>query len=213
MVLKGVPYGPEVAQALAHLLAIHIDEAVVHPVSDHRLGFGATLGLEYLGLVMGEPQVMATAMDVELLAEVIEGHRRALDVPSRPAIAPRALPRGLARLGQLPEREVAVVPFARAGVCDSPASTGPHHLQSLAGQLPELPRGRVNLEVDSVIADVGVALALQGGNHVDDFRNRLSDSRVVVCPKDVHRVHGLQVIVDVPVGDYRVIDSLRVGDI
>ena len=72
MVLKGVPYGPEVAQALAHLLAIHIDEAVVHPVSDHRLGFGATLGLEYLGLVMGEPQVMATAMDVELLAEVIE---------------------------------------------------------------------------------------------------------------------------------------------
>jgi hypothetical protein len=30
------------------------------------------LCIQYPGLVMGEPQVMATAMDVELLAEVIE---------------------------------------------------------------------------------------------------------------------------------------------
>ena len=40
------------------------------------------------------------------LAEQVERHRRALDVPARPARAPRRVPRGLARLRRLPEREV-----------------------------------------------------------------------------------------------------------
>ena len=63
-------------------------------------------GLGDLVLVVREDQVDAAAVDVERLAQIAVRHRRALDVPAGPPGAPRALPRRLARLGALPEREV-----------------------------------------------------------------------------------------------------------
>ena len=130
----------------------------MHPVADYRLATCATLGLEYLGFVVGESEVVAAAVDVELLAEVLERHRRALNVPTRSACPPRAVPRRLARLGEFPQREVAVVPLARTGVLDAPAGTGSDHLESLSGKLPELFWGGVDLEVDSIVTDVRMAL-------------------------------------------------------
>src|SRR6187431_1423442 len=53
-------------------------------------------------------------MNLELGTEMLLGHRRALDVPPWPPTAPRRFPgRVLARLGRLPEREVAGVLLAR----------------------------------------------------------------------------------------------------
>ena len=66
----------------------------------------ARLGLRALVLVVREHEVVAAAVEVEALAEELERHRRALDVPARPALAPRRVPRRLARLGRLPQREV-----------------------------------------------------------------------------------------------------------
>jgi hypothetical protein len=52
-------------------------------------------------------------MDVERLAEQIDRHRRALEVPPRPAPSPRGIPGGadllVFRLRRLPEGEVARV--------------------------------------------------------------------------------------------------------
>ena len=66
----------------------------------------ARLGLGALVLVVREHEVVAAAVDVEALAEDLERHRRALDVPARPARAPRRVPGRLARLRRLPQREV-----------------------------------------------------------------------------------------------------------
>src|SRR6188474_1059383 len=53
-------------------------------------------------------------MDLELGPEMLLGHRRALDVPPWAPTAPRRFPGCvLARLGRLPEREVAGVLLAR----------------------------------------------------------------------------------------------------
>src|SRR5664280_1269112 len=77
--------GHEVAEALAHLLAFDLQEAVVHPVIRHHAGMEGAARLRDLVLVMRKHQIDAAAVDVEGLAEMLPGHGRALDVPARPA--------------------------------------------------------------------------------------------------------------------------------
>src|SRR6266478_2650057 len=100
-----------VAERLRHLVLAHVHEAVVHPVAGeglvrHRLRLGD------LALVVRKDEVLAAAVDVERLAEIAHGHRRALDVPARPPRAPWTRPRRLVGLGHLPQREVAGVTLA-----------------------------------------------------------------------------------------------------
>ena len=103
--LHDVAHGEEVARGLGHLLVVHVDVAVVHPVFGKRLARRA-LGLGDLVFVVREDEVHAAAVDVKRLAEVLHAHGRALDVPAGTAHAPRALPRRLAGLLRLPEGKV-----------------------------------------------------------------------------------------------------------
>ena len=60
-----------------------------------------------LVLVVGEDVVDAAGVDLEARPEVAQGHRRALEVPAREAVAPRARPaEDPALAGRLPEGEV-----------------------------------------------------------------------------------------------------------
>src|SRR5207237_6724291 len=79
-------------------------EDVLHPLFDERLA-GRALGLRDLALVRRELQVHAAAVDVELLAKQRAAHRRALDMPAGPALAPRRGPLRLVGLGALPQDE------------------------------------------------------------------------------------------------------------
>ena len=70
--------------------------------------FGRPLGLCDLVLVMRKDQIDAASMDVDHLTEQTHGHGRTLDVPARASGAGAvALPRRLARLGRLPQHEIA----------------------------------------------------------------------------------------------------------
>ena len=73
---------------------------------------GGRLRLGDLVLVVREDEVDAAGVDVEGRTQVAHAHGRALDVPARPALADRGRPAGLARLGALPDREVAHVVLA-----------------------------------------------------------------------------------------------------
>jgi len=75
-----------VAERLAHLLAARSDPQVVHPEAGEPAAGCAGLG--ELVLVVREAKIDPAAVDVELVAEVLTGHRRALDVPARAAAAP-----------------------------------------------------------------------------------------------------------------------------
>ena len=105
---------PEIAEGFAHLFAVDVDKAVVQPMMNHRRMTGVALALTNFCFVVREAEVVTAPVDVELFAEVVHGHRRALDVPARPARAPRRVPRGFARFGGLPQGEVLVISLSRA---------------------------------------------------------------------------------------------------
>jgi hypothetical protein len=124
-----------VAQALAHLLAraaAHGDQPVVQPVPRERVAGAGRLG--DLVLVVREHQVEPAGVQVELLAEVVDRHRRALDVPARPAGSPRRRPGRLPGLGGLPEREVERVALGAGVPVRDGLLAGPQRVGVLAGQ-------------------------------------------------------------------------------
>ena len=81
----------------------------MHPVVDERVALicvKCALGLRDLVFVVRKLQVLAAAMDVEMVAQERAGHRRAFDMPAGTPLAPRARPRRLARLRMLPQHEI-----------------------------------------------------------------------------------------------------------
>jgi len=100
-VFQQIPDGEEVAEALRHLLAFDLQKAVVHPGARHAAFAERAAALGELVLVMRKHEIDAAAMNVELLAEMLPGHRRAFDMPARTARrldARRRRPGRLARL-------------------------------------------------------------------------------------------------------------------
>ena len=176
-----------VAERLAHLLAGGGDPGVVQPVRRERAAGGTRLGL--LVLVVGEAQVDAAAVDVEGGAEVLAGHRRALDVPAGAAGTPRGRPGGGLRLGlllpPLPEGEVARVALAaRVGVAG-----GLHVVDALAGQLA-VRRPAAHVEVDvaaAVLGGVGVAARDELLDELDDLGDVAGGARLVGRRQHVDR--------------------------
>src|SRR6478672_7890022 len=71
----GVVHGPDVAERLRHLLGAEVHHAVVQPVAGQRPALG-TFTLGDLVLVVREDEIVAAAVNVERLAEVLAGHRR-----------------------------------------------------------------------------------------------------------------------------------------
>ena len=107
--LDHVGDGEDVAERLRHLLVLDQQVLEVHPEARELLAGGA-LALRDLVLVVREDQVDAAGVDVDRRsAEQPQRHRRALDVPARAARADAGIPGRLARLGRLPQHEVAGV--------------------------------------------------------------------------------------------------------
>src|SRR5205814_8955244 len=107
----------------------------VHPVPyDVLAGCGVRLGP--LVLVVREAQVDAASVDVDVVAEVLQAHHRALDVPARKAIAPRAFPHHLAvGAGALPQGPVGVEPLRPAALGVDPMAR-PQVFEAVAADLP-----------------------------------------------------------------------------
>ena len=89
---KHIADGEEVAQALGHLLAVHLQHAIVDPEPGETAAGKGAQALRHLVFMVRENQVAAAAMDVEGLAKEFPRHRGALDMPARPASAPRTVP-------------------------------------------------------------------------------------------------------------------------
>ena len=113
-----------VANRLRHLLGVEPEHPVVHPDLRQRTA-RRRLRLRCLVLVMGKDQVRSAAMDLEVGAEQLLRHRRALDVPSRATRPPGRLPaRVLAGLVGLPEREVERVTLVAGPSTPRPGPSG-----------------------------------------------------------------------------------------
>ena len=181
------------------------EQAVVGPVEDHRLVVAA-FALGDFVFVVREHEVEPAAVDVERFAEQLLAHRRALDVPARAAGAPGAVPRGLARLGRFPEREVGDVPLAFAGAAA-------FALQRFDRAVRELAVFGVfaDVEVDVAIRFVGDAAVDEAVDEVDDLRHALGCAREVVDLVDAERREVRVVVGDVFLGDFEHRDAALVG--
>ena len=98
--------GDEVAEALRHLLAFDLQEAVVHPDVGHPRGIERAAGLRDLVLVMRKDEIDSAAVDVEgVLARVVAGDPRRTARAASPSTSPsiryasRGAPAPRCRLG------------------------------------------------------------------------------------------------------------------
>src|SRR5262249_12147528 len=137
-----------------------VHHAVLGPEVRERLA-GRRLGLGDLVLVVREDEVLTAAVDVEVRPQVLHRHRRALDVPPGTPGTPRARPRGLARLGALPDSEVQRVVFRPPGldaVALAHLVAPPPRELAVVGLLPDV-------VVDVTAGGIRVTLA---DEHADD---------------------------------------------
>ena len=156
ILVEQLVHGEEVAQRLAHLLAGDVEEAVVHPVLRHDAVAEGATALRDLVLVVREDQVEAAGMDVESLAQMLRAHRRALDVPARPAATPGTCPARLVRRRGLPQHEVGGVLLVGR---DLDPGTG-HQLVVRAPRQAAVVVHRGHAEQHMTLGGVGVAPAI-----------------------------------------------------
>ena len=155
-----------------------LEHPVVHPDPRQRLPARGER-LRRLVLVVREHEVDAAAVDVELHAQQRLGHRRALDVPARPAAAPGRVPGGvLALLPRLPQREVQRI-FLQRCALDALALI---HLVQVAARQLAVPVHGSNPEVHVAGGHVGGVRVDQPLDQLDDVRDVLRRERLGVRP-------------------------------
>ena len=156
VLLAEVAHKNEIAERFRHLLTIHANHGLVHPVPHEGLA-GCGLGLGRFALVLGEDQIAAAAVEVDRGVEFTHGERRTLDVPARSSGSPQRFPRRLALGRGLPQHEVQWVPLV--GIIDVAASFSgvrQHRLAVVPRDLAESGK-RADVEVHGAAGFVGVS--------------------------------------------------------
>ena len=203
--------GDEVIIALAHLLAGDSNHVIVHPVMDGLVP-ERRAGLRYLRLVVGEDEVQSAAMDVELLAEVLGAHRRALHVPPGESFGPWAGPmHDMLGAGFLPEGEVIAVLLL--GLSIQLACLGDDIVEVAAGELAirKILGVLLHVHIDGAVGDIGIAAVeylLHKSNLLDDMSRGVRFDR---RGQDVERRHVAMVAVGVILDDLHRLQLLQPG--
>ena len=193
VLFEGLAQRDDVAQGLAHLLVAQFDHTVVHPELRHRRIAGARLGLGDLVFVVRKDEILSAAVDVDVLSEVLRRHGAALDVPSRPSLAPGAVPRGFAGLLCFPQGEVEAVPLPLIYL-DTRADAQAFDVTSAQ---PAVAGVAADVEVDVALRLVGDLIVDHGLDHLDDLGDLLGGSGVEVGGKDVESLHLIEIEADV----------------
>ena len=159
----------------------------------------ARLGLRDLVGVMHGNVIFAAAMDVEVVAQILLRHRRALDVPTGEADAPRARPFHLALLagrGEFPQREVGGA-FLFADV-DAFAGFETRAVESRQISVAGLLAG---VEIDAIRGAIREPVLLDIGNEIDLLGDVIGGAAEHRRALDVERRGIVEKILRVDLGD------------
>ena len=167
---------------------------------DAAVGAGA---LGKLVLVVGEDQIDAAAVDVDALAEMDFGHRRAFDVPARTAPSPGAVPARLGFVRGLPQDEIGRVLLVGR---DLDPGAGDHLLAVAPRQRAVAFEFRY-VEQHMRFRLVGMALRDKRFDHGDDLRDVLGHPGLDARLQHAQRAHIPVVGRGVALVDHRDIDA------
>jgi hypothetical protein len=109
----------------------------MHPVIDEMLA-GSRLRLRDLVFMVRKFQIEATAVDIEVVAQTVSRHRRAFDVPPRPACPPGRWPARFISARGLPQGKVGRIAFLLSGFRPL---TRAQILEPLARKMPIVRKG------------------------------------------------------------------------
>ncbi len=195
VILQHVADGKEVAQRFRHLLAVDHHHAGVHPVVNVLAVMGAG-GLSDFVFVMREHQIGTAAVNVKMVAQLFAVHRRALDMPSRTACAPRRRPAWLALFRHLPQDEVHRITLDVNHVDARP------RLQLIEILTRQQTVVRVCRHIEhyvAVIRHIGMAFGDQLLGNLDDLRNMMRRARLAVGTQNIQGVKILVHFGDHPI--------------
>ena len=199
----------EVAEAFTHLLSVDGNHVVVHPVMHHLIALRGYC-LRDLALVMREDQVHATAVNVEVVAEILASHGRALAVPAGISLAPGTGPmHDVLRCRLFPQGEIVLMLLLPHSV----------ELSAVVLDVGEITSGEdaivvflvvfLHVEVDRAIAFVGEAIV----HDLFDKLFLLNDmSRCVGLDRrrqHIEHVHGLVIAVGIVLRDLHGLELLQ----
>ncbi len=156
--LQHFAHGEEIAERFRHLLIIDADEAVVHPHM-HEGRIAGRARLRDLVFMMRKFQILAAAVQVEVVPQQAGRHRGTFDVPARPAVAPGRGPGGLARFRMLPQHEVERIVL---GLVDLHARAGAQIVDLLARKPAVVRELAHRVHHVAVVGGIGKALVDQG---------------------------------------------------
>ena len=187
--VQQVAQGEKIAQLLGHLLAVHHQVGAVQPGVDELMA-GGRLALGDFVVVVREDIVHPAGVQVEGLAQILHAHGRALDVPARPAAAPRGVPPHVAILliPGLPQGEVGHVVLL-VFVLGHPGA----RLHARFVQAGQAAVGREGIDpvVDRLVLGlIGMTLGHQGLNQGDHLRDVVGGRGIAVGRGDIQ---GLEV--------------------
>src|SRR2546430_15562523 len=138
-------------------------------------------------------QIGAATVDVDLRTQVLERHRRALDMPAGPAHAPGTFPARFAKGAYLPEDEIERVLLARViWICPSLRGQRDHLRPAQPAQATVIGDAS-HAEIDVTVALVGMALRLQPYDERDDLRDRLAGSGEDIGSEHVEGRHVVHI--------------------
>ena len=201
----------EVAERLAHFLAVDRNHVIVHPVTG-RVVAASGRALRDLALVMREHQVHASPVYVERLAQVARTHRGALHMPTGESVAPRRRPaHDMLFRGFFPQREIERSPLVALTVERS--RVGLHLVEHAARQLAIAVLAVVSLdvEIDRTVAHIGEALLENGLRHLDLLDDMTRSAGFDTRRKHVQGAHRIVVTVGIILRDLHRLELLETG--
>ena len=189
---QGVGHGHQVAQGFAHLVRAQLQQAVVHPVAGEGAGAGVAFALGDFVLVMGEYQILAAPVNVQLRAQVFQRHCGAFNVPARTPRPPGAFPGRFAGFGAFPEDEIHRVFLVFVHL---DAGAGDHTIQGAVAEFAVVVLAG-DAEIDIAGGRVGVAAFNEAGDGVDDAGNLPGGAGIDGGALDVEGVHSAEIVAD-----------------
>src|SRR2546422_20806 len=193
-----VAQGHEVTEVAMHLIANRrLHQRIVQPVAGERQFRGVRFRLSNLVLVVRKDEVLSTTVDIDLLSQVLQVHRRAFDVPAGATGTPGARPSWFTGPGRLPQDKVHGMFLPRIGLN---AGTRLHLVQGASGE-PEVPGERGHAVVNVSVNPVGMPSGHQPLNDLNDLGNHLGGARIVGGATDTQRVCFAEKASDILLGN------------